>query len=241
MLLKEVRQLDWTWTVVPLFSAAILACKFDFLFLTLHGTRISIRESKHYGSGTTLALRKKLAAQAFALSAAYDSAIASWFAGQLDTDAPVVTRVYKPEFPLKYGCNPHQKPAQISSRLGAGLPFTVKNGVPGYINLLDAANAWQLVQELKQATGLAAAASFKHVSPAGAAVAVPLTDVECQAYEVTPETKATLTPVSLAYLRARNADPMCSFGDFSAVSDHPHEVHILIIGIISCCIYDRGL
>ncbi|KAL3921822.1 MAG: hypothetical protein SGILL_002545 [Bacillariaceae sp.] len=172
---------------------------------------------------TTLALRKKLAAQAFALSAAYDSAIASWFAGQLDTEAPVVTRVYKPEFPLKYGCNPHQKPAKISSRLGAGLPFTVKNGVPGYINLLDAANAWQLVQELKQATGLAAAASFKHVSPAGAAVAVPLTDVECQAYEVTPETKATLTPVSLAYLRARNADPMCSFGDFSAVSDEVDE------------------
>jgi phosphoribosylaminoimidazolecarboxamide formyltransferase / IMP cyclohydrolase len=170
-----------------------------------------------------LALRKKLAAQAFALSAAYDSAIASWFAGQLDTDAPVIARVYKPEFPLKYGCNPHQKPAQISSRLGAGLPFTVKNGVPGYINLLDAANAWQLVQELKQATGLAAAASFKHVSPAGAAVAVPLTDVECQAYEVTPEIRDTLTPVSLAYLRARNADPMCSFGDFSAVSDQVDE------------------
>mmetsp|Transcript_25056 Transcript_25056/g.41069 ORF Transcript_25056/g.41069 Transcript_25056/m.41069 type:complete len:343 (-) Transcript_25056:653-1681(-) len=77
--------------------------------------------------------------------------------------------------------------------------------------------------ELKQATGLAAAASFKHVSPAGAAVAVPLTDVECQAYEVTPETRATLTPVSLAYLRARNADPMCSFGDFSAVSDEVDE------------------
>lgn len=173
--------------------------------------------------GTTLALRKKLAAQAFALSAAYDSAIASWFAGQLDTEAPVVARVYKPEFPLKYGCNPHQKPAQILSRLGAGLPFTVKNGIPGYINLLDAANAWQLVQELKQATGLAAAASFKHVSPAGAAVAVPLTDVECEAYEVTPEVRQTLTPVSLAYLRARNADPMCSFGDFSAVSDQVDE------------------
>jgi phosphoribosylaminoimidazolecarboxamide formyltransferase / IMP cyclohydrolase len=173
--------------------------------------------------GTTFALRKKLAAQAFALSAAYDSAIASWFAGTLDADAPVVARVYQPEFPLKYGCNPHQKPAQISSRLGADLPFTVKNGVPGYINLLDAANAWQLVQELKQATGLAAAASFKHVSPAGAAVAVPLTEIECAAYEVSLDTRDTLTPVSLAYLRARNADPMCSFGDFSAVSDQVDE------------------
>ena len=173
--------------------------------------------------GTTLALRKQLAAQAFALSAAYDSAISSWFATQLGTDAPVTARVYKPEFPLKYGCNPHQKPAMILSRLGSDLPFTVKNGVPGYINLLDAANAWQLVVELKQATGLAAAASFKHVSPAGAAVAVPLTDVECKAYEVTEETRATLTPVALAYLRARNADPMCSFGDFSAVSDEVDE------------------
>ena len=173
--------------------------------------------------GTTLALRKQLAAQAFALSAAYDSAISSWFATQLSSDAPVTARVYKPEFPLKYGCNPHQKPAMISSRLGSDLPFTVKNGIPGYINLLDAANAWQLVLELKQATGLAAAASFKHVSPAGAAVAVPLTDVECKAYEVTDETRASLTPVSLAYLRARNADPMCSFGDFSAVSDEVDE------------------
>jgi phosphoribosylaminoimidazolecarboxamide formyltransferase / IMP cyclohydrolase len=172
--------------------------------------------------GTTLALRKRLAAAAFALSASYDSMIATYFASQLATDvsfAPVVTRVYKPEFRLKYGCNPQQSPAQILSRQGHPLPFTVLNGVPGYINLLDAANAWQLVLELKQATGLAAAASFKHVSPAGAALAVPLTDVECQAYEVTEAQRSALTPVSLAYLRARNADPMCSFGDFAAVSD----------------------
>jgi phosphoribosylaminoimidazolecarboxamide formyltransferase/IMP cyclohydrolase len=173
--------------------------------------------------GTTLAMRKQLAAQAFALSASYDSAISSWFAGQLATDAPVTARVYKPEFPLKYGCNPHQKPAYISSRLGSDLPFEIKNGVPGYINLLDAANAWQLVIELKEATGLAAASSFKHVSPAGAAVAVSLTDVECKAYEVTPETRETLTPAALAYLRARNADPMCSFGDFCAISDEVDE------------------
>jgi phosphoribosylaminoimidazolecarboxamide formyltransferase/IMP cyclohydrolase len=182
-----------------------------------------IQEEISASGGTTLSLRKQLAAQAFALSASYDSAISSWFANQLATDAPVTTRVYKPEFPLKYGCNPYQKPAYISSRLGAKLPFDVKNGVPGYINLLDAANAWQLVLELKQATGLAAAASFKHVSPAGAAVAVPLTDVECKAFEVTPETRASLTPAALAYLRARNADPMCSFGDFCAISDEVDE------------------
>jgi len=173
--------------------------------------------------GTTLALRKRCAARAFALSASYDSAIASWFAKELGEGAPVETRVYKPEFPLKYGCNPHQKPAQILSRSGQPLPFTVINGVPGYINLLDAANAWQLVIELKAATGLAAASSFKHVSPAGAAVAVPLADVECQAYEVTPEDAAALTPSALAYLRARNADPLCSFGDFCAISDTVDE------------------
>lgn len=174
--------------------------------------------------GTSLALRKKLAAKAFATSAAYDSAIATWFNEQLGAeDAPVVARIYQPEFPLKYGCNPHQKPAQILSRMGTKLPFTVLNGVPGYINLLDAANAWQLVLELKEATGLAAATSFKHVSPAGAAVAVPLKDVECAAYEIKPEDAAALTPVALAYLRARNADPMCSFGDFCAVSDTVDE------------------
>jgi len=179
--------------------------------------------------GTTLALRRKFAAQAFSLSASYDSMIASWFTAQLGDDAPVAARVYKPEFPLKYGCNPHQKPARILSSLGSKLPFEVLNGVPGYINLLDAANAWQLVKELREATGLAAAASFKHVSPAGAAVAVPLGETERQAYEVTEEAAAALTPVALAYLRARNADPMCSFGDFAAVSDVVDEATALIL------------
>lgn len=184
--------------------------------------------------GTTLALRRKFAARAFALSASYDSAIASWFSGALaeqqpavNVSAPVVTRVYQPEFPLKYGCNPHQKPAQILSRLDQKLPFDVLNGTPGYINLLDAANAWQLVVELRQATGLASAASFKHVSPAGAAVAVPLTDVEYEAYEVKKD--EVLTPVALAYLRARHADPMCSFGDFCAVSDQVDEATAKIL------------
>lgn len=176
--------------------------------------------------GTTLALRRRLAAKAFAVTASYDAAIASHLATEIakqdadmETSKVVVPRVYQPEFPLKYGCNPHQKPATILSRMGSTLPFDVLNGVPGYINLLDAANAWQLVVELKQATGITAASSFKHVSPAGAAVAVPLTDVECHAYEVNPEEKDSLTPSALAYLRARNADPMCSFGDFCAVSD----------------------
>jgi phosphoribosylaminoimidazolecarboxamide formyltransferase / IMP cyclohydrolase len=128
-----------------------------------------------------------------------------------------VTRVYKPEFPLKYGCNPHQSPAGILSIQGSAMPFTVLNGTPGYINLLDALNAFQLVKELREALGVAAAASFKHVSPAGAGVAVSLTADEAKAYEVTePE---ALTPVALAYIRARGADPMCSFGDFAAVSD----------------------
>ncbi|CAB9525515.1 biosynthesis protein PURH [Seminavis robusta] len=183
--------------------------------------------------GTTLALRRRLAAKAFALTASYDSAIATHLAQEMaKLEAPaepptvptltskvVVPRVYQPEFPLKYGCNPHQKPAMILSRAGSKLPFDVLNGTPGYINLLDAANAWQLVVELKEGTGLTAASSFKHVSPAGAAVAVPLSDVECQAYEVKPEDRDSLTPSALAYLRARNADPMCSFGDFCAVSD----------------------
>jgi len=188
--------------------------------------------------GTTLELRKRFAARAFALSASYDSAIATWFSEQLSatdttTPAPVTTRVYQPEYPLKYGCNPHQKPASISSRLSTtdtpSLPFTVLNGTPGYINLLDATNAWQLVRELRAATNLPAAASFKHVSPAGAAVAVPLSAAECAAYEVTEEAAAALTPVALAYLRARNADPMCSFGDFAAVSDVVDEATAMIL------------
>lgn len=188
-----------------------------------------VQEEMEKLGGTSLKLRKSFAAQAFALSAAYDSAISTWFADSLGEEAPVTVKVYKPEFPLKYGCNPHQKPAKILSRNGHPLPFKVINGVPGYINLLDAANAWQLVLELKQATGLAAASSFKHVSPAGAAVAVPLSDVECLAYEVTPEAAAKLTPTALAYLRARNADPMCSFGDFCAVSDQVDEDTALIL------------
>ena len=119
------------------------------------------------------------------------------------------------ELTLRYGTNPHQTPARVLMTEG-NLPFTVLQGAPGYINLLDAMNAWQLVRELKQATGLAAAASFKHVSPAGAAVAVPLSETLRQSYAVgTTE----LSPLATAYVRARGADRQASFGDFAALSD----------------------
>lgn len=119
------------------------------------------------------------------------------------------------ELELKYGCNPNQKPARVYMETG-DLPFTVLNGRPGYINLLDAMNSWQLVRELKEATGLAAAASFKHVSPAGAAVAAPLTETLKEMY-FAPD--FPLTPLATAYVRARGADRMSSYGDFSALSD----------------------
>lgn len=116
---------------------------------------------------------------------------------------------------LKYGCNPNQKPACIFMERGE-LPLTVLNGKPGYINFMDALNSWQLVKALKQATGLPAAASFKHVSPAGAALGLPLNNVERQMY-FAPE--GNLSPVACAYIRARGADRLCSFGDWAALSD----------------------
>jgi phosphoribosylaminoimidazolecarboxamide formyltransferase/IMP cyclohydrolase len=153
-----------------------------------------LEEYERTNGSTSLSLRRRLASDAFSSSASYDSAIATYFAGQLGKDESsssnpkavvstssssdshsVVSRSYQPQFQLKYGCNPHQKPSVIYSHLGKNLPFAVINGTPGYINLLDACNAWQLVLELKQALNLPAAASFKHCSPAGAAVGVPLT------------------------------------------------------------------
>lgn len=174
--------------------------------------------------GTTLALRRQLAATAFATSASYDAMIAEYMARHVDEEpAPIVPRIYTPAFPLKYGCNPHQQPAQILSRTGHPLPFTVLNGKPGYINLLDAANAWQLVVELRAATGFPAAASFKHCSPAGAAIAAtPLTELEKTVYEVkksSDDEEEDISSTAVAYIRARHADPMCSFGDFCAVSE----------------------
>ena len=207
---------------------------------------------------TPLALRRRLAAAAYATTAKYDTAIAGWFAGQVaeggssagaaagadaaaaalaEASGPVgssVTRTYVKDVALKYGCNPHQNPAFVGRVLGAGgagagMPFDVLNGTPGYINLLDAVNAYQLACELRAATGLAAAASFKHVSPAGAAVAVPLSEVEAAVYDPPGGNAAALTPVAIAYLRARNADPMCSFGDFAAVSEPVDEATALLL------------
>ena len=121
------------------------------------------------------------------------------------------------EMELKYGCNPNQKPSRVYMEDGSDLPFEVLCGRPGYINLLDAFNGWQLVSELKKATGKVAATSFKHVSPAGAAIGLPLTDVEKKIYWV--EDMGELTPMGSAYARARGADRMSSFGDFISLSD----------------------
>lgn len=189
-----------------------------------------IEELKQNSGATTFATRKAFAASAFAKSAAYDASISQYFAEQLAADTkvgdgkneepplpvPMASRNYQLAMPLRYGCNPHQRPAACYTIGNNKLPFEVLNGSPGYINLLDALNAWQLVRELKTSLGTAAAASFKHVSPAGAAVAVPLASAVAEAYEAGSRAPS---PVSLAYLRARNADPMSSFGDFAAVSE----------------------
>lgn len=121
------------------------------------------------------------------------------------------------ELALKYGCNPNQKPSRIYMEEGE-LPITVLSGRPGYINFLDALNSWQLVKELKAATGMPSAASFKHVSPAGAAIGLPLSDTLKRIYFV-DDVKVELSPLACAYARARGADRMCSYGDFVALSD----------------------
>ena len=118
---------------------------------------------------------------------------------------------------LKYGCNPNQKPSRIFMKDGSDLPVTVLNGKPGYINFLDALNSWQLIGELKAATGLPSAVSFKHVSPAGAAVGLPLSETEKRIYFVDEE--GPLTPIASAYIRARGADRMSSYGDWAALSE----------------------
>ena len=131
------------------------------------------------------------------------------------------------ELALKYGCNPNQKPSRVYMEEGE-LPIEVLNGRPGYINLLDALNSWQLVKELKAATGMPSAASFKHVSPAGAAVGAPLSDTLKKIYFV-DDVKIPLTPIATAYARARGADRMSSFGDFIALSDTCDEATATLI------------
>eukprot|EP00658_Telonema_sp_P-2_P045456 TRINITY_DN3341_c0_g1_i22.p1 TRINITY_DN3341_c0_g1~~TRINITY_DN3341_c0_g1_i22.p1 ORF type:complete len:441 (+),score=137.79 TRINITY_DN3341_c0_g1_i22:210-1532(+) len=161
---------------------------------------------------TSSELRRMLAGAAFIHSAQYESRIADYL-NQGESHGSRFTTALT----LKYGNNPHQQPAALCSLKEDGsMPFEVLAGTPGYINLLDAVNAWQLVSELRAALSLPAAASFKHVSPAGAALGVPLTEVEAMAFEVDP---AKLSPLATAYVRARNADPLCSFGDFVALSD----------------------
>ncbi|WP_353762684.1 phosphoribosylaminoimidazolecarboxamide formyltransferase [Prevotella sp.] len=134
---------------------------------------------------------------------------------------------YMKELALKYGCNPNQKPSRIYMEEGE-LPITVLSGRPGYINFLDALNSWQLVKELKAATGLPAAASFKHVSPAGAAVGLPLSDTLKKIYFV-DDVDFELTPLASAYARARGADRMCSYGDFCTLSDTCDKETALLI------------
>ena len=163
-------------------------------------------------AGPSAADRKQFALKAFSHTATYDTMIAEWFQGELNTGREGVTK-------LKYGCNPQQQPASVRGLLSPQgpmpMPFEVLSGVPGYINLLDALNAWQLVRELSGATGLPAAASFKHVSPAGAAVYAPIAEDMLSVYEATGK---ELSHQAIAYLRSRQADPLCSFGDFVAVS-----------------------
>jgi phosphoribosylaminoimidazolecarboxamide formyltransferase/IMP cyclohydrolase len=156
-------------------------------------------------------LRQQLALKAFEHTAHYDCAISDYFRQQYATG--------QAHLALRYGMNPHQKPAKVFSSQGP-LPFTVLNGAPGYINLLDALNSWPLVKELKAATGLPAAASFKHVSPAGAAVGVPLSPEEAQVCMVEDLLRqGPLSGIASAYARARGADRMSSFGDFIALSE----------------------
>ncbi|CAG5088157.1 Similar to ATIC: Bifunctional purine biosynthesis protein ATIC (Gallus gallus) [Cotesia congregata] len=158
---------------------------------------------------TTLNTRQMLALKAFTHTSEYDDAISDYFRKQYSNG--------KSQLTLRYGMNPHQKPAQVFTTLEK-LPLTVVNGSPGFINLCDALNAYQLVKELKEALGLPAATSFKHVSPAGAAVGVPLDAVQAKLCQV-DDLVDKLTPLAFAYARARGADRMSSFGDFVGLSD----------------------
>ncbi|XP_072032580.1 bifunctional purine biosynthesis protein ATIC-like isoform X2 [Amphiura filiformis] len=171
--------------------------------------RIATEMEKSEAKDTGEETRKELAVKAFNHTALYDAAISDYFRQQYCGGVS--------HLPLRYGANPHQKPAQLFT-YDPKLPMTVRNGSPGFINLCDALNGWQLVKELKAALGMAAATSFKHVSPAGAAVGVPLSDEQARLCMV-DDMKDTLTPLAIAYARARGADRMSSFGDFIALSD----------------------
>ncbi|KAI9300958.1 cytidine deaminase-like protein [Cunninghamella echinulata] len=179
-----------------------------------------IEELKQQGE-VNQTTRNTLALKAFNHTSDYDEAISNYFRQQYSNGVTML--------PLRYGANPHQKPAQIYTKQEAKLPVSILSGSPGYINFLDALNAWGLVKELKEATGIAAAASFKHVSPAGAAIGLPLNDTDKKVYHV-DDLKEPLTPLANAYARARGADRMSSFGDFIALSD---KVDVATARIIS--------
>ncbi|XP_072939376.1 bifunctional purine biosynthesis protein ATIC [Epargyreus clarus] len=168
---------------------------------------------------TSLETRQKLALKAFTHTSEYDLHISDYFRKQYSAGQSQLT--------LRYGMNPHQKPAQVFTT-GDRLPLTTLNGSPGFINLCDALNAWQLVFELKEALGIPAATSFKHVSPAGAAVGIPLTEEDAAVCMVS-DMLERLTPIAAAYARARGADRMSSFGDFIALSDPCDEITARII------------
>lgn len=169
---------------------------------------IFLHELKEHGE-VSQELRNRLALKAFEHTADYDAAISDFFRKQYSEN--------RAQLPLRYGANPHQRPAQAFVTQLEELPFKVLSGSPGYINLLDALNSWPLVKELSASLNLPAAASFKHVSPAGAAVGIPLSDVEKQIYFVSDI--ENLSPLACAYARARGADRMSSFGDWIALSN----------------------
>jgi len=172
----------------------------------------------------TVEFRRVMAIKAFQHTSEYDTMIYQYLMG----NNTVVSRNYHKGIPLKYGCNPHQGNAAVWSIGKNDLPFRVINGTPGYINILDAINSWQLVRDLSTVLELPAAASFKHTSPAGAAVAVPLSDLLKKVYMCEGK---ELTPLATAYVRARNADPMSSFGDFIALSHEVDEATARLIKI----------
>lgn len=179
---------------------------------------IVCHELKVSGS-VTEGTRQKLALKSFTHTAKYDDAISDYFRKQFSSGISQLN--------LRYGMNPHQKPAQIFTTLEE-LPLKVLNSSPGFINLCDALNGWQLVKELKNVLKLPAATSFKHVSPAGAAVGVPLSIEEAKVCMV-DDLYASLSPIAIAYARARGADRMSSFGDFIALSDECDEITARII------------
>ena len=187
----------------------------------------SFLESWSAGGQAATTQRNHLALKAFTHTANYDTAISDYFRKQYASSSSTPPSSLVQQLPLRYGANPHQKPAQAFVTQGQ-MPVKALSGSPGYINLLDSLNAWALVKELHQSTGLPAAASFKHVSPAGAAVAVPLSTVEARTCFV--DDLGSLSPLATAYARARGADRMSSFGDIIGLSTICDEQTAKIIG-----------